>query len=154
MYYLYNFVLCCSSDLCAAYLDYSDALTQTLCALAAPTQLVAATDSPRPPPLKSQWWRSNFICPPSIVNLSTLPYLNQVHPTDQACQACPSKPFSKQHTKYCDPVPSFSPDYLPLQAIFEPTRHSLWAIPIITQQITFPSEPFSNRHAKRCDPVL
>ena len=34
-YYLYYIVLRCSSYLCAAYLDYSSDLTQTLCALAA-----------------------------------------------------------------------------------------------------------------------
>ena len=55
---LYYLVLRCSSDLCAAYLDYSAALTQKLRALAAPTELVAATASHFPPPLKSQWWCS------------------------------------------------------------------------------------------------
>ena len=48
MYSLYYRVLCCSSDLCAAYLDYSAALTQTLHDLEAPTGLVTAMSSRQP----------------------------------------------------------------------------------------------------------
>ena len=58
IYYLYYLVLRVSSDFCAVYLYYFDAPTQILRALAAPTQLVPATASHRPPPLNSQWWRS------------------------------------------------------------------------------------------------
>ena len=58
MYSLYYLVLCVSSDLCAVYLYYFYFLTQILRVLAAPTQLVPATISHSPPPLKSQWWRS------------------------------------------------------------------------------------------------
>ena len=57
-YYLYYIVLHLSSDFCAAYLDYSAALTQKLRALAAPTKLVVATASRCPPPLKIQLWSS------------------------------------------------------------------------------------------------
>ena len=53
-YYLYYLVLHVSSDLCAAYLDYSSGPTQIICALAAPTQLVLATASHCPQPLNSQ----------------------------------------------------------------------------------------------------
>ena len=45
LYYLYYLVLHFSSDLCAAYLDYSADLTQILRALAAPIKLVASTTS-------------------------------------------------------------------------------------------------------------
>ena len=44
-HYLYYLVLHFSLDLCAAYLDYFAALTQKLCAHAAPTESVAATAS-------------------------------------------------------------------------------------------------------------
>ena len=57
-YSLYYLLLRVNSDLCAVYLYYFVALTQTLRTLAAPTQLVPATVSHRPLPLKSQWWRS------------------------------------------------------------------------------------------------
>ena len=73
---------------------------------------------------------------------------------------CPSKPLLNQHAKRCEPVPSFliilpappsifwtntliavsqsrnfSSDYLPLQAIFEPTRQAIWANSVILHRI-------------------
>ena len=51
-YSLYYPVLRVSSYLCAAYLYYFAARIQILRALAAPTQLVPATTSRRPRPLK------------------------------------------------------------------------------------------------------
>ena len=117
MHYLYYIVLHSSSCLCAAYLYYFSALTQIICSLAAPKQLVTATASRRPPLLNSHWWRSSYSCPPSTVDPLALPCPHRVHPTDQACQAFPSKPFFNHHDKCCEP-------YLPLQFIFEPTRQS------------------------------
>ena len=64
-YSLYYLVLHCSSDLCAAYLDNSAALTQSLRALSALTQLVEATDPHYPPTLKMEWWRYRSGQPPS-----------------------------------------------------------------------------------------
>ena len=58
IYYLYYLILHVSSYFCVVYLCYFAALTQILRALAAPTQLVKATVSHLPPPLKIQWWRS------------------------------------------------------------------------------------------------
>ena len=60
MYYLYYPVLRYSLDLCAAYLDYSADLTQTLLAPAAPTELVADTASLLQLRLKTQWWSSHY----------------------------------------------------------------------------------------------
>ena len=60
-YYLYYLVLRVSSDLYAVYLYYFAAPTQIIRALAAPMQLVPATTSHRPPPLKSQWWLSRSV---------------------------------------------------------------------------------------------
>ena len=81
----------------------------------------------------------------------------------------PSKPFLNQHSKYCEPVPSFSSDYLPLQAIFEPTRQALWAKPVffiifissdwslgpLYQSIltSLPLQDISDRHANPCETV-
>ena len=48
---------------------------------------------------------------------------------------CPSKPFLNRHAKRCEPVPYFSLDYLPLQAIVKPTRQTLWSIPVIPYNI-------------------
>ena len=100
-YSLYYLVLHCSSDLCAAYLDYSATLTQ-------PTYLVAATASHHPPPLNCQWWRSRSGGPLSIVNPPALPCSYQVKPNDQSCQACPYKTFSNQYANCCEPVQYFS----------------------------------------------
>ena len=61
-YSLYYLVLCFSLNLCVAYLYYFSSLTQIICTLAAPTQLVAATTSSRPPHLKIQWWHSLGNC--------------------------------------------------------------------------------------------
>ena len=77
-------------------------------------KLVTATASRRPPPLNIQWWRSRSDRQTSTVNPAALLCPHWVHPTSQACQAYPSKPFFNQHNKFCDP-------YLPLQAIFWPT---------------------------------
>ena len=53
MYSSYYLVLNYSSDLCAAYLDYSADLTQTLLNVAAPMELLSDNDSCLPLPLKS-----------------------------------------------------------------------------------------------------
>ena len=112
-YYLHYLVLHCSSDLQAAYLDYSAALTQTLRTLAALTELVAATDSRRPPPLNIQWWLSQSTRTPSNIYLASPLCPHRVHQTNQSCQACPSKPFSNRHSKLYDPVRYFSKPYSP-----------------------------------------
>ena len=168
------FVLRVSSYLCAAYLYYSAAMTQILRALAAPTQLVPDTAFCCPMSLKSQWWRSHSGRPPSTVDLPTLTCPHQVHPTGQAIQACPSKPFFNDQAKCCEP-------YLPSQSIFKPTCQaktcdtslsflnrlpappryfqtdtpiqSLWSSPVIPQHINCPSNTFSNQQAKRHEPV-
>ena len=75
------------------FLYYVVNLKQILRALAAPTQLVLATASCRLLTLTSQWRRSCYHCPPSTVNPPAMPRPHWVHPTDKACQACPSKPF-------------------------------------------------------------
>ena len=66
----------------------------------------------------------------------------------------PPKPFWDQHAKWCEPVPYFSSYYLPLQAIFKPTRQALWSIPVTPHHITCPYNPFSDRQATRCKQVL
>ena len=67
----------------------------------------------------------------------------------------PTNPFLNQHANPNAVSQSHHPptDYLPLQAIFEPTRQAPWGSPTIPHQITCPSKPFLNQHAKRCDPV-
>ena len=102
-------------------------------------------------PLKSQCWRSCSFRLLLTVYQPKLPYPHWFHPTDQAYTAWPPKPFSNQHAKCCDPVPSFCSYYLPLQAIFEPTHQVLWSSTIIPQQNTCPSKTFSNLHAKCCE---
>ena len=97
MYYSYYIVLRISSDLCAAYLYSFAAQTQILHAFAAPMQLVSATSFSLPPPLKNQWWRSHPDRLTSTVIPTVLPCPHRVQPTNQACQACPSKPFSNQN---------------------------------------------------------
>ena len=101
---------------------------------------------------------------PMLVLQFLLPALN--HPS--SCTALsPSDPPNQSslpsltlqailnpHDKFYYPVPFFSSDYLPLQAIFEPKRQVLWSSPLIPRQITCPSKKFSNGHAKLCDPVL
>ena len=47
--------------------------------------------------------------------------------------------------------PHSSIEYLPLQAIFKPTRQALWDSPVIPHQINFPPKPFSNQRTKRCE---
>ena len=168
-YSLYYPVLYISSDLCVAYFCYFAALTQILHSLVAPTQLVSATASCWTLPLKIQWWRSCSGQPPSTLDPPSLPFPHWFHPTYQAFQACPYKPFFNQHAKCCY-------IYLPLQSISEPTRQAnpcetllsfhnrlpappshfrtdmpiqvLWYSPLIPHQITFPSNPFSDPHAK------
>ena len=128
-------------------------------------ELVAATPYLFPFPLKSHCWCSCSVCLLSTVYQPTFPCTHWFHLTNQAYQDCPSKPFSNQCAKLCDPVPSFfrlpappshfrnntpsavsqshhsstyylpykrcdsvlyfSSYYLPLQAIFEPTRQAL-----------------------------
>ena len=154
-YYLYHLVLRCSSYLCVSYLYYYASMTQTPRALAEPPQLVESTSSHRPRLAAPQekCWRSCSGRPPSTVNPLALPYPHLVHPTDQACQYCPSKPFLNWHSKWCQTFLYFSSVYIPLQSIFEPTHQVMWSSPIIPQQITCPYKPFLNRHAKICDPV-
>ena len=95
-------------------LYYFSALKTIFCALAAPTQLVQVTVSCRPPPLKSQWWRSHSGRLPLTVNLPALPCPHRLHLTNQSWQSFPSKPFFNQHAKCCEL-------YLPLQSIFRLT---------------------------------
>ena len=173
MYSLCYLVPRVSSNLCAAYLYYFDAVKKILRTLAAPTQLVPATTSFRPPPLKIQQWRSHSGRPPSTVDPPALPCPHRFHPTDQDCQAWPSKPIFNQQAKCCEP-------YLPLQAIFELTRQAkrcdpvpsflnilpappshfrtniprqaLSASPVSPQHIICPSKPYLNRRTKKCEP--
>ena len=142
-YSLYYPVLYISSDLCVAYFCYFAALTQILHSLVAPTQLVSATASCWTLPLKIQWWRSCSGQPPSTLDPPSLPFPHWFHPTYQACQACPYKPFltntpsaviltcpSNQFlNRHAKPIPvrhycHSTIDYLPLQAIFERTCQS------------------------------
>ena len=53
-YSLYYLVLCVSSNVCALYFYYFASPIQILRVIATPTQLVPATTSHSPPPLKSQ----------------------------------------------------------------------------------------------------
>ena len=111
MYYL---ILRVSYDFCAAYLYYFSNLTKILRSLEVPMQLVPATASCRPSPIKIQWWHSCSGRPPATVDPPALPCPHRFHLTDQAC---PSKPFLNQHVNLCE-------TYLPLQFIFEPTCQS------------------------------
>ena len=57
-YDLYYLVLRASSNFSAVYLYYFAALTQILRAPFSAESMEKSTASHRPPPLKSQWWRS------------------------------------------------------------------------------------------------
>ena len=88
MYYLYHLVPSFSSYLCAAYLDYSAALTQILRAFAAPTQFVAATTSWRWPPLPvaRRTSRDNGGSPLAPANFSPyIPTLSESRPIRSVC---------------------------------------------------------------------
>ena len=90
-YYLYYLVLCVSFNLCAIYFYCVASPTQIIRALAALTQLVPATASHRPSPLRSQWWRSCSganCCDPFPVgaNLSqSIPPRSNQHPIHFIC---------------------------------------------------------------------
>ena len=71
IYYLDYSVLRFSSNCFAAYFDYCDALTQIICSLAAPKQLVAATASCRhlPLPVACHTSRDNVGAPSEPANV-------------------------------------------------------------------------------------
>ena len=112
MYSLYYLVLRVSSDLCAVYFHYFAAPTQIFRALAAPTQLVQAITSHRPPPFKSQRWRSRSgvnggaPIPAPMVALPFRGLLTSFHPTPvppTSHPVHPSHPASNQpaHKSQC-----------------------------------------------------
>ena len=167
MYYLYYFVLRVSSNLCAAHLYYFAALTQILWSIAGPKQLVPATVSRRPPPLKIQWWRSRSRSPSSTTNPPTLLYPHWLHPTYQSFQTWHSKSIFKPtrqgllsslafFIRLPAPPSNFrtdtkiaviqsrhsSKDYLPLQAIFELTRQTLWSSTALFIRLPAPTSNF------------
>ena len=87
-YYLYYLVLYFSSDLCAAYLDYSTDLTQIFRALAAPIKLVSAITSqfrlPLPVAFRSRRENGGAPLAPSNVSHSIRPPSHLVRPSHLA----------------------------------------------------------------------
>ena len=93
-----------------------------------------ATASHHLPPINIQWWRSRSVRPPSTVDPPVLPCPYQLHPTNQSCQACPSRPFLNQHTKCYEP-------YLPLQSILKPTCQSKRCEAVLSLLNRLPAPP-------------
>ena len=122
LYCTYSFyypVLRVSSNLCAASLCYFADMAQILHSLASLTQLVPDIATNRLPPLKSKWWRSRSVRPPSTVDPPALTCLHCVQQTNQAYQAFPSKTFLTNTTSaliLTCPSKSFW-TYTPIQAM-------------------------------------
>ena len=133
-YSLYYIALHVSSNCCEVYLYYFSSPTQILRALVAPMQLVPATASHHPLPLKSQWWRSHYgvngdapITAPAIVGPSILPPPHQC-PIQSifSIQPVANQPAHKIQFLLANPrpIPIRSSQYYPANKI-HPIR-SIW----------------------------